>query len=49
MKTAEVMFNTKRYIYIVFMCHLSIEKAFKGLYQKNSTAFLQKSIIWFIL
>jgi len=32
MKTAEAMFNSKRYIYAVFMCHLSIEKALKGLY-----------------
>ena len=29
------MFNTGRYIYTVFMCHLSIEKALKGLYAKN--------------
>ena len=33
--TAEAMFNTGRYIYVVFMCHLSIEKALKGLYAKN--------------
>lgn len=37
--TAEAMFKTGRYIYTVFMCHLSIEKALKGLYvlkfQKN--------------
>ncbi len=26
------MFETGRYIYCVFMCHLSIEKALKGLY-----------------
>lgn len=32
MKTAEAMFNSKRYLYAVFMCHLSIEKALKGLY-----------------
>jgi HEPN domain-containing protein len=32
MKTAEAMFNSKRFIYAVFMCHLSIEKALKGLY-----------------
>ncbi|MEA1964624.1 MAG: HEPN domain-containing protein [Candidatus Aerophobetes bacterium] len=34
-KTAEAMFNTERYIYTVFMCHLSIEKALKGFYAKN--------------
>jgi len=33
--TAEAMFNTGRYIYTVFMCHLTIEKALKGLYAKN--------------
>ena len=32
MKTAEVMFDNKRYFYAVFMCHLSIEKALKGIY-----------------
>jgi HEPN domain-containing protein len=32
MKTAEAMFISKRYIYAVFMCHLSIEKMLKGLY-----------------
>jgi len=32
MKTAQAMFDNKRYIYAVFMCHLSIEKALKGLY-----------------
>ncbi len=30
--TAEFMFNGGRYFYAVFMCHLSIEKALKGLY-----------------
>lgn len=33
--TAEAMFKTGRYIYSVFMCHLSIEKALKGLYAKK--------------
>lgn len=32
MDTAEIMFDSKRYFYAVFMCHLSIEKALKGLY-----------------
>lgn len=32
MDTAEIMFDSKRYIYAVFMCHLSLEKALKGLY-----------------
>lgn len=35
MDTAEFMFRGKRYFYSVFMCHLSVEKALKGLYQKK--------------
>lgn len=35
-KTAEHLFNGGRHIYAVFMCHLSVEKALKGLYQKKS-------------
>lgn len=34
-KAAEIMFDNKRYIYTVFMCHLAIEKALKGLYAKE--------------
>ena len=33
LETAEYMFNGGRYFYSVFLCHLSIEKALKGLYQ----------------
>lgn len=29
--TAEAMFRSRRYIYAVFMCHLCLEKALKGL------------------
>jgi len=32
MDTADAMYNSGRYFYTVFMCHLSIEKALKGLY-----------------
>jgi HEPN domain-containing protein len=28
-------FESRRYIYTVFMCHLTVEKALKGLYQKR--------------
>lgn len=35
MDTAEAMFKNGRYFYAVFMCHLSIEKALKGLYFKT--------------
>jgi len=32
-KTAGHMFETGRYIYVLFMCHLSVEKLLKGLYE----------------
>ncbi len=32
MDTAELICNVGRFFYAVFMCHLSIEKALKGLY-----------------
>ncbi|MFH1825015.1 MAG: HEPN domain-containing protein [Candidatus Firestonebacteria bacterium] len=35
LETADAMFKSKRYIYTVFMCHLSIEKALKGFYVKK--------------
>lgn len=35
METAEFMVSGGRYFYAVFMCHLSVEKALKGLYQKR--------------
>ena len=33
MGTAQIIFDAGRRIYTVFMCHLAIEKALKGLYQ----------------
>lgn len=35
METAGAMLDSGRYIYCVFMCHLSIEKALKALYAKQ--------------
>ena len=35
MDTADAMFVSGRYLYAVFMCHLSIEKSLKGLYSKE--------------
>ena len=32
LKTAQVMLDGRRYLYVGFMCHQVIEKAFKGLY-----------------
>jgi len=50
MKTAEAMFDSKRYIYTVFMCHLSVEKALKGLYARNFQAVPPKThnLIYFV-
>lgn len=35
-KTAKHMFDTKRYPYVLFMCHISIEKLLKGIYVKEN-------------
>jgi len=35
LETMEAMFQTRRYFYAVFMLHLSIEKALRGLYSKR--------------
>jgi len=35
LKTAEAMLNSKRYLYVGFMCHQSIEKILKGIYSKK--------------
>jgi HEPN domain-containing protein len=32
-RTAEHMLKTRRYIYVLFMCHLSVEKLLKALYE----------------
>ena len=32
-KTADHMFATKRYVYVLFMCHLATEKVIKALYE----------------
>ena len=39
-ETAEVMLKNKRYLYVGFMCHQSIEKIFKAYFVrlKNETA-----------
>jgi HEPN domain-containing protein len=34
LETAEAMLSSKRYLYVGFMCHQTIEKAFKALYTK---------------
>lgn len=35
--TAVAMQKTKRYLYVGFMCHQTIEKAFKALFSKNKS------------
>ncbi|MDR2148319.1 MAG: HEPN domain-containing protein [Tannerella sp.] len=35
LETADAMFQTKRYLYVGFMCHQAVEKIFKALYVKQ--------------
>lgn len=35
MDTADFMYQGGRYIYAVFMCHLAVEKALKGMYYER--------------
>ena len=34
LETAEAMLDSKRYLYVGFMCHRSVEKSFKAYYSK---------------
>lgn len=43
METAEYIFSGKRYIYAVFMIHLAIEKALKGVFHKKRGEFPPKT------
>jgi HEPN domain-containing protein len=40
---AEYMYGGGRYLYAVFMCHLAVEKALKGLYFERRKEFPPKS------
>lgn len=42
-ETALAMFESERYFYAVFMCHLSLEKALKALYTKILNALPPKT------
>ena len=42
-ETARAMFKSKRYVYCIFMCHLSLEKAFKGLLHAKQNVFPSKT------
>lgn len=37
-ESAKVMLNGKRFLYVGFMCHLTIEKALKAIISKDETA-----------
>lgn len=36
LETAELMYSGGRHMYAVFMCHLAVEKALKGIYQRRT-------------
>jgi len=48
--TALDMFKAGRYIYCIFMCHLSLEKALKGLWVKRTEEYPAKlhDLIYFV-
>lgn len=50
LETAIDMFKVGRYVYCIFMCHLSLEKALKGLLIKTKGVFPAKShnLIYFV-
>jgi len=49
LETAQYMLQTGRNVYCVFMCHLSLEKALKGLFVKQLNQFPPKlhNLIYF--
>ncbi len=50
LETAVDMFKSGRYVYCIFMCHLSLEKALKGLFVKRTGEYPSKShsLLFFI-
>lgn len=50
LETAVDMFKSGRYVYCIFMCHLSLEKALKGLLVKHTGEYPPKShsLIYFV-
>jgi HEPN domain-containing protein len=38
LETAEAMLQTKRYLYVGFMCHLAVEKILKAYYTKKKSS-----------
>jgi len=50
LETAQQMLQTERMVYCIFMCHLSLEKALKGLFIKRLNQFPPKihSLMYFV-
>ncbi|MDR3286434.1 MAG: HEPN domain-containing protein [Prevotellaceae bacterium] len=50
LETAEYMLQSERNIYCIFMCHLSLEKALKGLYRKHTNEIPPKlhNLLYFV-
>jgi HEPN domain-containing protein len=50
LQTAEAMLAAKRYVYVVFMCHLALEKGLKGLWAeaKNDTPPRIHDLLYFL-
>ena len=50
LETAEYMLQSQRNVYCVFMCHLSLEKALKGLYFKRTNEIPPKlhNLLYFV-
>ena len=47
--TAEAMFRGRRYIYTVFMCHLCLEKALKGVLSRQGLATLKSHDLVYLM
>jgi len=48
LETADAMLQTKRYLYVGFMCHQAIEKIFKGVFSKikeDTPPFVHKLVL----
>jgi len=42
-KTADAMFKSRRYLYVLFTCHQAVEKILKALVTKNTNRFPPKT------
>ncbi len=50
LEVSEDMFKSGRYVYCIFMCHLSLEKGLKGLFNKRTGEYPPKShnLLYFV-